>query len=149
MCAAGAHAVARYAKLPVLFQSRVRAFCTHPTLCKWAGYLKFIFQVAFLHPLYRLLLGACRVCAVGAHAVARYAKLAVIPKPRACVPHTLYMVCNGRGYLKPPEHLCLPGKNLSGWLKLCALYFPSFPYSQSWLHCRLYIFHLLVLTKLR
>ena len=31
VCAAGAHAVARYAKLPVLFQSRVRAFCTHPT----------------------------------------------------------------------------------------------------------------------
>ena len=102
-------------------------FRTHPTLCKWAGYLKFIFQVAFLHPIYRLLLGACRVCAVGAHAVARYAKLAVIPKPRACVPHTPYMVCNGRGYLKPPEHLCLPGKNLSGWLKLCALSFPCSP----------------------
>ncbi|WP_392423809.1 hypothetical protein ACF3NW_06230 [Eikenella halliae] len=31
----------------LLFQSCVRAFCTHPTPCKWAGYLKFIFQVAF------------------------------------------------------------------------------------------------------
>ena len=47
VCAAGAHAVARYAKLPVLFPSRVRAFRTLPTPCKWAGYLKFIFQVAF------------------------------------------------------------------------------------------------------
>ena len=31
------------------------------------------------------------------------------------------MACDGKGYLKPPEHLCLPGKNLSGYLKLCAL----------------------------
>ena len=53
------------------------------------GYLKF--QVAFLYPTYRLLFfGACRVCAAGAHAVARYAKLPVIPKPRACILHSPY-----------------------------------------------------------
>ncbi|WP_392423207.1 hypothetical protein ACF3NW_07485 [Eikenella halliae] len=40
MCAAGAHAVVRYAKLPVLFPSRVRAFCTHPAWLQWKGYLK-------------------------------------------------------------------------------------------------------------
>ena len=48
VCAAGAHAVARYAKL-LLFQMRVRAFCTPPPPRKWAGYLKFIFQVAFFY----------------------------------------------------------------------------------------------------
>ena len=38
--------------LPVMpscpcYSSRVRAFRTYPTPYKWAGYLKFIFQVAF------------------------------------------------------------------------------------------------------
>ena len=52
------------------------------------GYLKF--QVAFLHPIYRLPLGACKVCAAGTHAVARYAKLPVLFQPRACILHAPY-----------------------------------------------------------
>ena len=61
---------------------------TLPMLPFRLGYLKF--QVAFFYPTYRLLffLGACRVCAEGAHAVARYAKLPVLFQPRACAPHT-------------------------------------------------------------
>ena len=46
VCAAGAHAVARYAKLPVLFQPRACILHT-PYALQMAGYLKFIFQVAF------------------------------------------------------------------------------------------------------
>ena len=62
------------------------------------GYLKF--QGAFFYPTYRLLFfGACRVCAAGAHAVARYAKLPVIPKPRACF-RTHPTPCKWAGYLK-------------------------------------------------
>ena len=62
---------------------------TLPMLLFRLGYLKF--QVAFFYPTYRLLFfGACRVCAAGAHAVARYAKLPVLFQPRACVPHTPY-----------------------------------------------------------
>ena len=71
---------------------------TLPILLFRLGYLKF--QGAFFYPTYRLLFfGACRVCAAGAHAVARYAKLPVIPA--ACVrsARTLHG-CDGKGYLK-------------------------------------------------
>ncbi|WP_156503788.1 hypothetical protein [Eikenella halliae] len=40
--------------------------------------------------------GACRVCAAGAHAVARYAKLPVLFQPRACILHTPYTPQMGR-----------------------------------------------------
>ena len=46
---------------------------------------------------YRKVRTVCRVRTAGTHAVARYAKLLVIPKPRACVPHTPY---KWAGYLK-------------------------------------------------
>ena len=67
---------------------------TLPMLPFRLGYLKF--QVAFLYPTYRLLFGVCRVCAAGAHAVARYAKLPVLFQPRACILHTPYALQMGR-----------------------------------------------------
>ena len=67
---------------------------TLPMLPFRLGYLKF--QVAFLYPTYRLLFfGVCRVCAAGAHAVARYVKLPVLFQSRVRAfrthptPHTM------------------------------------------------------------
>ena len=65
---------------------------TLPMLPFRLGYLKF--QVAFLHPIYRLLLGGGRVCAAGAHTVAR-----IIPAACVLSAYTLHG-CNGKGYLK-------------------------------------------------